>query len=130
MASGGNSSCRIKKIFRLKNGDLAGFAGEVGLATQFMNWLNSDRKIEEFPESQRDNNDAIQCMLIKKDGTIWIFERSPHPYQVFSDKCTIGSGADYAAAVLELGYDAVTAVRIANKLCPSCGHGCDKLALK
>ena len=130
MASNNFSQSKITKISRMPNGDLVGYAGEVGLATQFIHWLKGERKIEDFPESQRDANDSVECILIKPDRTLWIYERSPHPYRIYEAHYAIGSGSAYARAAMELGYDAVVAVKIACKLCPSCGLGYDKLTLK
>jgi hypothetical protein len=102
----------------------------VGLAMQFLHWIDNGQKLADFPEAQRDNNDNVSFMMVKKDGTMWLYERSPHPYQIYGNYCAIGSGSAYAVAALELGYDAVEAVKLAIKLSPSCGLGIQRKQLQ
>lgn len=118
----------VTKIYRVGS-VLVGGAGDACLIAQMVEWVRAGRVIADFPEIQRDKDDWQPCLVIESDGSISLYERSPHPIR-YENKCVaIGSGREYARAAMHLGCSAPHAVLVACELDPGCGNGVDTLEL-
>ncbi|MEL4402914.1 hypothetical protein AAEJ42_22005, partial [Shewanella algae] len=67
------------------------------------------------------------ALEITADGTCWMHNRDAR-WPVEDAFCAIGSGRDYAMAVMALGHGAARAIEIAARFDPGTGNGCDTLA--
>ena len=117
----------MKKILRLADGSLAGFAGDAAYCAQAIQWVNDGMVAADFPASQRSRETFAGLMIIKTDRTIWKLEDTPYPFQIQDHQFSTGSGRDYAMAAMHLGCSAVAAVEVACALDSSCGNGIDTL---
>lgn len=128
LASNGGMKCEVTKIFRI-NGCLVGGAGEVPFILEMIEWIRNGRIVADYPVSQRSKDDWQPLLVIEKDGTPSLYERTPYPVRYEHKHVAIGSGREYARAAMHLGYDAARAVDTAIALDGDCGAGIDTLVL-
>lgn len=65
-----------------------------------------------------------------QDGSLWKYERTPHPLKFPPQQFAIGSGRDFALAAMYLGCDAAGAVHVACEFDSACGNGVDVVTLQ
>lgn len=116
------------KIFRVY-GNLIGYAGDAPFGESMRHWIASGEKPEDFPDSQRDKEDWAGVLIIRPNGQIQKYERTPHPLTFEDQFFAIGSGRDFALAAMHLGLDAKQAVEVAIHFDSGCGNGIDTLTL-
>lgn len=116
------------KIRRIR-GHLVGCAGTSSLARAMLAWFEAGAVEADFPEAQSDTDKACTVLVITPDGRCTVYQSTPQPIEYENSYYAIGSGQDAAAAVMELGHDARTAVEIASRVCVGCGNGIDTLEL-
>lgn len=125
---GGSLINTVTKIHRV--GDvLVGGSGEVAFIGQMIAWVRMGRDPAAFPASQSNKEDWQPLLVIEKDGTTSIYERTPFPIRYEQRHVAIGSGRDYARAAMHIGLDARQAVQVAIDIDCSCGNGIDVLEL-
>ena len=107
-SSGGVRVHRLRKIFRLEDGSLVGFAGDVSEGMKLVDWLDDGADVEARPGLQN-----VHGLLVRPNGRVTLFEagvainpRSP-PY------IAIGTGQGVAIGAMYCGASAVGAVRAA-----------------
>jgi len=121
---------RTTKIHRLEDGRLMGLAGDAAVAREMGEWVKAGASPASFPDECRPGRtNSARALVITMDRQVLVYENSPYPILFDGDKHAIGAGTDAALAVLALGHDAVTAVRIASEVCNGCGGGIDSLEL-
>ena len=126
-ATGGGAKCSVTKIFRV--GELViGFAGELGLAMEMLDWVRRGRTAADFPAAQRKTEDSCELVVIDA-GRILVYERSPHAYTVEDPVYATGSGRDFAIAAMYCGLDARKAVAVACQFDSHSGMGVDAIDL-
>lgn len=126
--SGGTSILTTTKIFRI-NDCLVGYTGQLVFGEQILAWFKAGENIADFPPSQRDKDDWALLLVVRPDGKLQIYERTPYP-ATYEDKLfAVGSGADYALAAMHCGKTAAEAVALTNLLNSSCGNGVDILRI-
>lgn len=116
------------KIFRLKDGSIAGFTGDADSARALLDWYESGAGKDAFPPNRdgQGNCRAI-LMVITPDRRVMQIQREPFPIEFEDPFTAMGSGRDYALAAMHLGYDARKAVEVASALDTDCGNGIDTL---
>ena len=119
----------VTKIFRAGDG-LVGFAGRASQAMEMLAWLAAGAEADDFPESQRDEDNAAAMLVITGESKILLYEFGPHPVLFEQKTFAIGSGRDYAIAAMYLGKTALEAVEVACILDTDCGCGIDTLTLR
>lgn len=108
---------KARKVFKLADGSLFGAAGD--WSTEIMrNHLTEAGDLSNFP--QLPDGSDIDGIYVRPNGRIFMFdgkgwERWPDPY------IAIGSGKQNALTALQLGCDALIAVRMGIK--GNCGCG-------
>lgn len=128
-ATSGNNISTVTKIRRI--GDLlVGGSGDLDFVLSMMEWIEKGRDIAAFPTHQRDKDDWQTVLVIEKDGTPSVYNRTPHPIRYEQPNVAIGSGRDFALAAMHLGCDAITAVKVASALDCGTGNGVDSLQLE
>lgn len=126
MVSDSTGYYTTKKIGRLNDGSLYGFCGYPHQAAKIIAWLNRDRKLEEYPEQTERDLDAC-VLVITKDRKKFLYNSIAGSSEVADKYVVLGSGQAYALAGLHCGLDAKKAVKLAIKLCPTCGGGIDSI---
>jgi 20S proteasome alpha/beta subunit len=116
----------VTKIHRW-DGGLCAFAGDMDIGVQMVQWLRDGAEPDNFPKQQEKN--AASFMVIHADGRTVRYETTPVPLPFENTIQAMGSGRDYALAVMHLGHDAVKAVEVACALDSGCGNGIDRLTL-
>lgn len=116
------------KIFHLED-LLVGFSGSAAQAMEMLAWLEAGEDPEEFPASQRDADDAVAVLVVRKGGWIDVYERTPFPMRIEDKFYAMGSGRDYALAAMHLGKTAREAVEVSCVFEVDCGNGIDELKL-
>ena len=116
------------KIFRVR-GCLVGYSGDACFGEEVLAWFRAGEDPATFPACQRDKDDYAVLLVIRPNGKVQRYERTPHPVS-FDSRChATGSGRDFAMAAMHLGLSAAEAVEVASKLACDCGDGFDTLRL-
>ena len=127
-SSYGGMICAVTKIHRV--GDLlVGGSGDLAFVLEMIEWVRGGRVISEFPAAQRTKDDWQSILVVERDGTTSIYERTAFPIRYEEKAVVIGSGREFARAALHLGFDSVKAVETAIALSDGCGVGIDTLVL-
>ncbi|MGL4441444.1 MAG: hypothetical protein ACRCUE_19505 [Bosea sp. (in: a-proteobacteria)] len=108
---------------------LVGGSGESSFIANVIEWVRNGRDPATFPATQKDKDDWQTVMVVEPDGSILIYERTPHPIRWEDKTGAIGSGRDYAMAALHLGKTAREAAEVACAFDCGCGNGIDTLEL-
>jgi ATP-dependent protease HslVU (ClpYQ) peptidase subunit len=115
---------RSKKILRVpKTGELVGVAGTASDTERLLDWARSG--LAGDPPAVED---AV-AIVVRRDRTVWITENGARLAQVEAP-FAIGSGRDSAFTAMDLGCNAIKAVRMAAKRDPSTGGQVRSLKLK
>jgi 20S proteasome alpha/beta subunit len=126
--NGVTSISTTTKIFRI-NDCLVGYTGQLVFGEQMAEWFKAGENIADFPPSQRDKDDWALLLVVRSNGKLQLYERTPYP-ATYEDKLfAVGSGADYALAAMHCGRTAAEAVALTCLLDSSCGNGVDTLTL-
>jgi len=102
----------IKKIYRLKNGELLGFAGDVDNAYCFIDWCNKGFDLKNKPTF---NEDRMIALILKKTH-ITLYTKSFIPLRLHNDFYAIGTGADAATAAMICGKSLKDSIEVACKV--------------
>jgi ATP-dependent protease HslVU (ClpYQ) peptidase subunit len=103
--------CRVpgasQKLFRLRDGSVAGVAGSEGAWRRLLAWVDGDR-VDQQPASDPPGT----VIVLRRNGGIEVFEdgyfyTEPAPFMAW------GSGQPVALGALHAGCSAAEAVRIA-----------------
>lgn len=104
-------------------------SGDFDAATNLYAWYEAGAILEAWPKFQEDKDAWMPLHAVKRDGSIWRYERRPYPFLIEEKKFAVGSGRDFALAAMHMGADAVEAVKVACQFDPGCGLGIDTLTL-
>ena len=117
------------KIFRA-NGCLVGYDGGAANGEEMVAWFIAGENIESFPAMQRDKDDYCGFLIIRPDGRIEKYERTPYPIKFHDPIFAIGSGRDFTLMAMHLGKSAAESVELTALFENGCGNGVDVLELK
>lgn len=112
------------KVFRVGEA-LVAYAGDADAGEEMMAWFEGGRDPDKFPSFQRNNDTWGGLLVVWGDGSLWKYERTPHPIRFPPQTFAIGSGRDFALAAMHLGKSAPEAVEIACLFDSGCGNGVD-----
>ncbi len=121
--------CTVTKIHKIGR-QLIGFSGSLSQAGEVLAWFKGGEKPEDFPQSQRDKDDAVTALVIRPTGSVDTFHRTPYPVRLEDSFAAIGSGRDFALMAMRLGKSAREAVELTAEYVTDCGNGVDELRLK
>ncbi len=99
---------RIRKIFRLEDGSLVGFAGDLAEGMKLVDWLNDGADIETKPGLQNVNG-----LVVRPSGRITLYESGVAIHPRGSKYIAIGTGQAAAMGAMYSGASAIAAVRAA-----------------
>lgn len=108
------------------NGCLVGISGTWGVACELFSWFEDEcaDRIKRPPATIHVDDDKYPVnMLIvnKRNGAVFYIDGLGFPQSVTSKFFAIGSGANVAMGAMEMGADAVKAVKVACKYDSYCG---------
>ena len=112
------------KIRRTADGRLIGATGDTGVCMAMLDWLEQGGERPVCQDSER----WASAIEILPDGHCWMLNRDSR-WRVEDAFAAIGSGRDYAMAVMALGHGAERAIDIAARFDPGTGNGSDALHL-
>jgi hypothetical protein len=119
---------RTTTKIRRFDGGLFGSAGMGSYAAHMFEWIKSGARPETIPAFQL-TDEYQNVLVVRNDGTVWIYAQSPYPFEMEDAFHAIGSGRDFAIATMYLGFGAVHAVHVASQFETGCGNGIDTLEL-
>lgn len=99
-----------QKLFRLKDGSIAGATGSESNWRKLIEWLDTDRSSEQPTPKNEDESATVAVMT--PDGRVEIFEGG-YRYVESSEFMAFGSGQAAALGALHAGASAEEAVRAA-----------------
>lgn len=122
--SSGTVTYSTTKIRRTEDGRLIGATGDYGVCAAMLDWLEKGGTRPNCQDSDR----WASALEVMADGTCWMHNRDGR-WRMEDAFVAIGSGRDYAMAVMALGHSAREGVEIASRFDPGTGNGVDTLAL-
>lgn len=108
---------------------LVGAAGNGWRCSEMIEWARTGFDADLFPEFQRDEDTAVDLLVILPTGKILSYGVTPCPVEYEDKQFAIGSGRDFALAAMRLGKTAREAVLFAAEFDPGTGNGVDTLTL-
>ena len=117
----------VQKIYKCKDGSIAGAAGGSVAGLAFLKWAKAGRK-GKFPEAAVAKDETFEGLVLTAKGEILAFG-GPDPEIIMDDTFAIGSGAGYAQAALFVGATLQRAVEAAIHASPKCGGQITRIAL-
>lgn len=105
----GDTRQYARKIFRLKNGSIAGIAGDLSQGYELVRWLN-----DEVPNPPTKMDDCT-VVLLRPDGTMWEFCGTLTAMPITEPYHVAGTGMAAALGALDAGATPQRAVEIAIK---------------
>ena len=123
----------VKKMWRLEDGSLFGAVGRLEQGLLLKEWIEGGCEEDKVP-APLPNSEDTACLWVKKGGEVWHLSNDAVPFQLTiagerGGIDAVGAGADYALAVLEMGYSAPEAVKIAIRFNGFCGGDIQILTL-
>lgn len=109
--AGNRSYCR--KVFRCKNGDIVGIAGELALAMKWYQWYDGGMK-KNGPRGD------YEALVLNRMGEL-VHWADGQCSPVEDEFIAIGDGAQACLAVMHCGHSPKIAVSIAKKVCIAVG---------
>lgn len=120
--SSGTVTYSTTKIRRTEDGRLIGATGDFGVCTAMLDWLEKGGSRPSCQDGER----WVSALEIMPDLTCWMHNRDGR-WRVEDPFVAVGSGRDYAMAVMALGRTSREAVEIAARFDPGTGNGVDEL---
>ena len=120
---------KTTKIKKTEHGELLFSSGKASIVTSLFHWYESGADADKYPKHQEDNDNHGWLYVIRKDKTIWCYERTAYPFPIEEERYADGSGRDYAMGAMAMGADAIEAVNIACHFDSECGLGIDSMTL-
>jgi len=118
----GGTAGECKKIYKVK-GDIIGVAGGLGAGLAFIEWY---KHRSDSPPNLADTS----ILILKKNGTIELWDEAEFPMKFTNKFYAIGSGADAALGAMHSGKTPTEAVKIACKIDINTGMPVKTLCLK
>lgn len=105
------------KMWVTRKGDLFLESGDAPATSLVLAWaehrLDYKYLTDELIEHASKPDVEFSCFLIRKDGKVFHIDDGLKPDQVYDDKLSLGSGAEYARGAMDAGASTAQAVEIA-----------------
>lgn len=115
------------KAFRLSDGKIGAFTGDLAHGLILVEWYNNGRDEKSWPEFQKADDYTI-FIVADSDGAVF-YEKQPVALKCEDAFHAWGSGRDYAMAAMFVGANAKKAVEVACHYDVYCGNGIDEFSL-
>lgn len=99
------------KVFRLKDGALVGFAGNVYNWQPILDYFNSDKPKKKWPSIEG----VCDTLVLEPDGQLFMYDTLGRSFRCNAPRA-LGSGWQYALAALKCGADVRAAIEVACEL--------------
>ena len=127
LACAGMMKATVTKIAQAGE-ELLGICGNLSVGNELREWYLNGADPDCFPDSALSDGET-DLVVVKADGTVWVYSASATPFQIEDPVCAFGAGAEAAWGALLCGASAQRAVEIASQINVSCGNGLDVLEL-
>ena len=124
----GDEKLRVKKLRVLEDGSIFGSAGDASAIDKLEEWVKAGAPKNKRPRINKEL--AIECLVLKPDGTIWFIGTDLVFEQLAAEFMAIGTGGAYALGAMARGATAVQAVKIAARFDVNTSEPIDKMELK
>lgn len=114
------------KLRKYPDGRLAGAAGPSGACRAALDWLADGGDPAKYTAEIKD----VHLLMIRPDGSAWMFDGSAVPMRIEDSFCAIGSGMSEAMVAMACGKTAAEAVELTARYVSNCGNGVDTLTLQ
>jgi 20S proteasome alpha/beta subunit len=121
-ADNGGYKFTVSKIFKLKDGGVAGIAGDFSSGLKVVDWLNGAEK------PLFDKEDSFVVMVIR-GKECFVYEPTLMPIKVDQPFFAIGSGAHFAMAALHFGKSPKVAIETAALFDSGTGMGYEEIVI-
>ena len=128
IATSGSLKIRSSKIRRLSNGDIVAWTGSASGGIAMANWWESGADPNTFPPSQK--TDDWSRLIVVSKGKVFSFEQVPVKIPEMNPFMAWGSGQDFAMGAMAYGASAVEAIKVASRLCTTCGMGVESFRVR
>lgn len=116
-AQGGRRG-QVQKVFKVK-GFLVGLAGcapnAINLLEDFTFHAKGNKPPRIMEIKPATNNEWAFLLVVNPKGHVFKYENGGRAWRLYGKFHSIGCGSDYAVAAMEMGADAVKAVKVAAK---------------
>lgn len=127
LGDNGGSRMTATKVHRVR-GHLVGIIGRVDCCYHLLDWFDRGAKPEKWPAFQA-TDDWSSLLVVRPDGVLVRYDRSPTPFPIEDKVYAAGSARDAAKAAMLMGADARRAIEIAIEVDCTVGGGIDTLTL-
>lgn len=111
-AAGSRREGMIRKVAKRKSdGALIGGCGSVSIVSEYMAWFLAGERGKAPTLGEDDKHDA-EMIVVRPGRKVFLYDRTGK-YQLKAKCIAMGSGCEYAYGALEMGADAVEAVKVA-----------------
>ena len=128
IATSGSLKMKSSKMRRLINGDIVAWTGSAASGIAMANWWESGADPATFPPSQK--TDDWSRLIVVSKGKCFSFEQVPVKIPEENGFMAWGSGQDFAMGALAFGASAVEAIKVASRLCTTCGLGVESFKVR
>ena len=104
-----------KKIEKIR-GHLVGGAGDFSSIIKWLDWFRDGGKEQDMPDME-----GCTILMVDPEGKIWEWEDGVK-YQIVGTHATLGSGGEYALALLDTGHSPFHAVKATCNRRVDCGE--------
>ncbi len=126
----GDTISTAKKIFKLSNGEVLAFCGDLDTGMTMKRWYESGHKIEDWPVDIQNDKDKWCRIIIANPLKIFYFERTPDPVEILDDFMAFGCGREVALGAMAMGATAVQAVQVASRFVIGVGNGVEAFTVR
>jgi hypothetical protein len=110
---------------------LLGTAGNASVGREMLDWFKDGAEPKAFPTSNRKLDEGSTLLVVDVETRQASFYIStPHPIQLASQHCALGTGDAAALVAMACGKTAREAVLLASQFVVSCGGGIDAIDLE
>lgn len=114
----GGRRANVRKVFKVK-GFLVGLAGSARIAMHLLDDFTVYAKGSTPPKIMEIKPDSSSewafLLVVTPKGHVYKYENGGKPWRLYGKFHSIGCGSDYAMAAMEMGADAIKAVKVAAK---------------
>lgn len=128
ITTSGSLKFKGSKMRRLPNGDIVAWTGSTMGGIAMANWWESGADPNTFPPSQK-TEDWSRLIVVSK-GKVFSYEQAPVKIPEDNGFMAWGSGQDFAMGALAFGATAVEAIKVASRLCVTCGMGIESFRVR
>jgi ATP-dependent protease HslVU (ClpYQ) peptidase subunit len=119
MACEGNTKYgRMTKVHRSR-GYLLGFSGAADVSMALLRWFENGADPAEWPDPHGEDGTEANMLVVSPTGSVMCYERFPVPLIMEQEYHAIGSGRDFALAVMHMGHDPTRRSRLPASWTPS-----------